>query len=114
MAFPQRSLLVPVEQPMARRTVIFCQYPEPEWLRGTHHGVSHQHLQAYLNEFTFRFNRRFYPFNAFRSLLGYAGDITQKCNWHQTPHSIRRTSRMGLNAGRYTCRGMTRAIQRID
>ena len=31
------------------------------WLNGTHHGVSHQHLQAYLNEFTFRFNRRFYP-----------------------------------------------------
>ncbi len=25
---------------------------------------------GYLNEFTFRFNRRFYPFNAFRSLLG--------------------------------------------
>lgn len=46
------------------------------WLRGTHHGVSPQHLQAYLNEFTFRFNRRFYPFNAFRSLLGIAGDIT--------------------------------------
>jgi hypothetical protein len=42
------------------------------WLMGTHHGVSHQHLQAYLNEFTFRFNRRFYPFNAFRSLLGIA------------------------------------------
>lgn len=40
------------------------------WLRGCHHGVSEQHLQAYLNEFTFRFNRRFYPFNAFRSLLG--------------------------------------------
>ena len=39
------------------------------WLAGTHHGVSHQHLQAYLNEFTFRFNRRFYPFNAFRSFL---------------------------------------------
>ena len=35
-----------------------------------------QHLQAYLNEFTFRFNRRFYPFNAFRSLLGIAGDVT--------------------------------------
>jgi len=40
------------------------------WLRGTHHGVSQQHLQAYLNEFTFRFNRRFWPFNAFNSLLG--------------------------------------------
>ena len=46
------------------------------WLNGTHHGVSHQHLQAYLNEFTFRFNRRFYPFNAFRSLLGIAGDTS--------------------------------------
>ena len=46
------------------------------WLRGIHHGVSPQHLQAYLNEFTFRFNRSFYPFNAFRSLLGIAGDVT--------------------------------------
>ena len=46
------------------------------WLRGIHQGVSPQHLQAYLNEFTFRFNRRFYPFNAFRSLLGIAGDVT--------------------------------------
>ncbi len=45
------------------------------WLNGIQHGVSHQHLQAYLNEFTFRFNRRFYPFSAFRSLLGIAGDI---------------------------------------
>ena len=46
------------------------------WLLGIHHGVSPQHLQAYLNEFTFRFNRRHYPFNAFRSLLGIAGDVT--------------------------------------
>jgi transposase-like protein len=46
------------------------------WLNGTHHGVSAKHLQAYLNEFTFRFNRRLYPFNAFRSLLGIAGVTT--------------------------------------
>jgi hypothetical protein len=45
------------------------------WLTGVHHGVSAKHLQAYLNEFTFRFNRRFYPFNAFRSLLGIAGEV---------------------------------------
>jgi transposase-like protein len=44
------------------------------WLLGCHHGVSPQHLQAYLNEFTFRFNRRFYPFNAFRSLLGLSSE----------------------------------------
>ena len=46
------------------------------WLKGCHHGVSPQHLQAYLNEFTFRFNRRFYPFNAFRSLLGIGGEVS--------------------------------------
>jgi transposase-like protein len=40
------------------------------WLSGTHHGVSPKHLQAYLNEFAFRFNRRLDPFSAFRSLLG--------------------------------------------
>jgi hypothetical protein len=43
------------------------------WLLGCHHGVSPQHLQAYLNEYAFRFNRRFYPFNSFRSLLGISG-----------------------------------------
>lgn len=42
------------------------------WLLGTHHGVSPQHLQAYLNEFVFRFNRRFYPMSAFHSVLGIA------------------------------------------
>ena len=31
------------------------------WLLGTHHGrIDPKHLQAYLNEFTFRFNRRFW------------------------------------------------------
>lgn len=44
------------------------------WLNGVHHGVSPKHLQAYLNEFVFRFNRRFYPFNAFRSLLGLSAE----------------------------------------
>ena len=40
------------------------------WLRGTHHGVGHKHLQAYLNEFAFRFNRRRTPMAAFQTLLG--------------------------------------------
>jgi transposase-like protein len=64
------------------------------WLMGTHHGVTHQHLQAYLNEFTFRFNRRFYPFNAFRSLLGIAGSASAPTyrdlysgNWRHTSPS---------------------------
>lgn len=45
------------------------------WILGCHHGVSPQHLQAYLNEYAFRFNRRFYPFNSFRSLLGIGGRV---------------------------------------
>jgi hypothetical protein len=40
------------------------------WLQGTHHGrVEGQHLQAYLNEFVFRHNRRFWKFSAFETLL---------------------------------------------
>lgn len=42
------------------------------WLLGTHHGVSPKHLQAYLSEFVFRFNRRFWPMAAFASVLGIA------------------------------------------
>lgn len=43
------------------------------WILGTHHGrIEPQHLQAYLNEYVFRFNRRFYPMNAFNSALGLA------------------------------------------
>ena len=40
------------------------------WLRGTHHGVGADHLDHYLNEFVFRFNRRFYPMSGFATLLG--------------------------------------------
>jgi transposase-like protein len=40
------------------------------WLQGTHHGrVEEQHIQAYLNEFCFRHNRRFWPFTAFQTVL---------------------------------------------
>jgi len=45
------------------------------WLRGTHHGVGHQHLQAYLDEFTFRFNRRRTPMAAFQTLLGLGAQL---------------------------------------
>jgi hypothetical protein len=45
------------------------------WILGTHHGcIGQHHLQAYLNEFTYRFNRRFYPMTAFNSVLGLAAN----------------------------------------
>jgi transposase-like protein len=41
-----------------------------QWLIGTHHGVSRDQLQVYLDEFVFRHNRRRTPMAAFQTLLG--------------------------------------------
>lgn len=45
------------------------------WLLGTHHGVDAKHLQVYLDEFTFRFNRRDIPFHAFLSVLSIGSQV---------------------------------------
>ena len=39
------------------------------FIRGTYHGVSHKHLQSYLNEFCYRFNSRFNEFQITDKLL---------------------------------------------
>jgi transposase-like protein len=41
-----------------------------QWLIGTHHGVSRDQLQVYLDEFVFRHNRRNSPMASFQTLLG--------------------------------------------
>ncbi len=46
------------------------------WLLGTHHGaVMHKHLQAYVNEYVFRFNRRNMPQAAFQTVLGIGSHV---------------------------------------
>src|SRR3954468_12419261 len=40
------------------------------WALGVYHGLREKHLQAYLDEFVFRFNRRRTPHAAFDRLLG--------------------------------------------
>ena len=40
------------------------------WALGVYHGLRPAHLQAYLDEFVFRFNRRRTPHAAFDRLLG--------------------------------------------
>lgn len=52
------------------------------WLIGTHHGVSAKHLQAYLNEFTFRRNRHNLPMAAFETALGI-GAITNSPKYEE-------------------------------
>lgn len=39
------------------------------FIRGTYHGVSHKHLQNYLSEFCYRFNRRFHELQITDRLL---------------------------------------------
>lgn len=64
------------------------------WLLGTHHSVSPRHLPAYLNEFVFRFNRRFYPMTAVDSVLGIAMRTTGP-------------TKKGLYSGRWSHPGTT-------
>ena len=46
------------------------------WMLGTHQGaVTAAHLDAYLDEFAFRFNRRRTPMAAFQTLLGLASGV---------------------------------------
>jgi len=45
------------------------------WAMGVYHGLRAAHLQAYLDEFVFRFNRRRTPAAAFERLLGLVIDL---------------------------------------
>ena len=45
------------------------------WALGVYHGLRPAHLQAYLDEFVFRFNRRHNPAAAFERLLGLVIDL---------------------------------------
>jgi len=59
------------------------------WLQGTHHGVSPQHLQVYLDEFVFRHNRRRTPLAGFQTLLGLGatrGPTTRRELTHRPNH----------------------------
>jgi hypothetical protein len=46
------------------------------WALGVYHGLRRPHVQAYLDEFVFRFNRRLTRHAAFRTLLGIGVAIT--------------------------------------
>ena len=45
------------------------------WALGVYHGLRRRHLQAYLDEFAFRFNRRHSRHAAFRRLLGLSTKV---------------------------------------
>lgn len=51
------------------------------WGLGTYHGLRPQHIDAYLNEFVFRYNRRFYRHVSFETVLGLAVQQTPTSYW---------------------------------
>jgi hypothetical protein len=90
------------------------------WLRGIHYGVSPQHLQAYLNERAFRFNRRFYPMTSFASVLGI-GTVTEGPTYdglydgtytHKNPDDGSAPVVLRDDAGR--ARGISRRVRRVN
>jgi len=51
------------------------------WGLGTYHGLRRKHVDTYLNEFVFRYNRRFYRHVSFEMLLGLAADKEPASYW---------------------------------
>ena len=44
------------------------------WALGTYHGLRRKHVDTYLDEFVFRYNRRFYRHVSFETVLGLAAN----------------------------------------
>jgi transposase-like protein len=51
------------------------------WSLGTYHGLRRKHVDTYLNEFVFRYNRRYYRHVSFETLLGIAADKQPASYW---------------------------------
>jgi predicted RNA-binding Zn-ribbon protein involved in translation (DUF1610 family) len=51
------------------------------WGLGTYHGLRRRHLDTYLNEFVFRYNRRFYRHASFETILGIAAHHEPASYW---------------------------------
>lgn len=48
---------------------------------GTYHGLRRKHVDTYLNEFVFRYNRRFYRHVSFETMLGLAAHRAPISYW---------------------------------
>jgi|SRR5208282_5117844 len=51
------------------------------WGLGTYHGLRRQQIDTYLNEFVFRYNRRFYRRVSFETVLGFASRQRPTSYW---------------------------------
>ena len=51
------------------------------WGLGTYHGLRRKHADTYLNEFVFRYNRRFYRHASFETVLGLTAHHAPASYW---------------------------------
>ena len=51
------------------------------WGLGTYHGLRRKHADTYLNEFVFRYNRRFYRHASFETVLGFTAHHAPASYW---------------------------------
>jgi predicted RNA-binding Zn-ribbon protein involved in translation (DUF1610 family) len=71
------------------------------WGLGTYHGLRRRHIDTYLNEFVFRYNRRFYRHASFETVLGLTThhepssywDIIGRANPRKGDATLRRAPR---------------------
>ena len=71
------------------------------WGTGTYHGLRRKHVNTYLNEFVFRYNRRFYRHVSFETLLGLAPTKSPRAIGTSSSATIREKARSGLARRRY-------------
>ena len=81
------------------------------WSLGTYHGLRRKHVDTYLEEFVFRYNRRFYRHVSFETLLGIASHHQPVSYWdiagHANPRKGEKTVRRAPRH-RKTATGMRR------
>lgn len=56
------------------------------WSLGTYHGLRPKHVDSYLNEYVFRFNRRFYRHVSLEMILGLASHHPPLGYWDIAGH----------------------------
>jgi hypothetical protein len=78
------------------------------WGLGTYHGLRRKHVDSYLNEFVFRYNRRFYRHVSFEILLGIASHRRPVGYWdiagRENPGKGETAVSRGIAFGRIACK----------
>jgi transposase-like protein len=70
------------------------------WGLGIYHGLRDKHLDTYLNEFAFRYNRRFYRHVSFETVLGIASRSEPASYWTIIGRENPRAAAPAASAGR--------------